>query len=285
MADPLVSVVIPFFEGEGQLRRALSSVLAQTLDDFEVIVVSDGSPHVLAWLESDYPQVKLVRLSDNVGPGSARNAGIEHASGRLIAFLDSDDWWYPNKLQVQTAEMLEAGASWSHHPYDIVRENGELVRRVSNENLIGNVHSRTLRSFRVQTSCMLFDRRVFYKDGLRFSRSRIGEDDALYRATARLYPLHRSPHVLSAFRYHSANAGFSPTLQLWSTGETAEILSPQDREVMARADRLAYWWSSRASRVLGIAGYSPPPRNYRRLLAAIAYAPAWLLLHRPIKEF
>jgi glycosyltransferase involved in cell wall biosynthesis len=103
----VVSIVIPAFNRVDLLKQALQSVLAQTYQDYEVIVVDDGSDCILRdAIGCDDPRVKFVR-QENAGLSAARNTGIRGSSGRYIAFLDSDDMWYPAKLERQVA-ILEA---------------------------------------------------------------------------------------------------------------------------------------------------------------------------------
>jgi glycosyltransferase involved in cell wall biosynthesis len=100
---PLVSCVVPVFNGELYLRDALDSALQQTYRPLEVIVVDDGStdatPDVLAAYAN---RVCCVRQA-NAGPAAARNCGVQAARGEFIAFLDADDLWHPEKLMRQMA--------------------------------------------------------------------------------------------------------------------------------------------------------------------------------------
>jgi glycosyltransferase involved in cell wall biosynthesis len=98
---PRVSVIIPTFDRGWCLREAVDSVLAQEFTDFELIVVDDGSTDGTAELLEAYrPKVRLLRQA-NRGVSAARNRGIAAAAGGLIAFLDSDDLWLPQKLATQ----------------------------------------------------------------------------------------------------------------------------------------------------------------------------------------
>lgn len=100
---PSVSVIIPSFNRASVLPRALDSVLAQTHEATEIIVVDDGSSDgTSALVERDYPGAKLL-TQGNQGVSSARNAGASVSTGEWLAFLDSDDEWLPEKLSHQLA--------------------------------------------------------------------------------------------------------------------------------------------------------------------------------------
>ena len=103
-----VSVVIPTYNREDIVSRAIDSVLEQTLSDVEVIVVDDASTDdTISVLESYNDQIEYYRHEENKGGSAARNTGIKTASGEYIAFLDADDEWDPAKLERQL-ETLEA---------------------------------------------------------------------------------------------------------------------------------------------------------------------------------
>lgn len=107
---PTVSVVIPAYNREATLGRAMDSVLAQTLADLELIVVDDASTDGTARVAAGYadPRVRLLRHDANRRAAAARNTGIRAARGRYVAFLDSDDAWFPDKLAVQVADLEAA---------------------------------------------------------------------------------------------------------------------------------------------------------------------------------
>jgi glycosyltransferase involved in cell wall biosynthesis len=98
---PQFSVVVPTYGRPAFLAEALASVLAQTLTDFECIVVDDASPNS-PHLPDD-SRVRLVRRAGNGGPAAARNTGIDAATGRYVAFLDDDDVWTVGRLALAAA--------------------------------------------------------------------------------------------------------------------------------------------------------------------------------------
>jgi glycosyltransferase involved in cell wall biosynthesis len=102
-SDPLVSVIIPTYNRADILPRSLGSVLNQTFRNVEVIVVDDGSRDQTEATVQGFedPRVTYIRHQTNQGPSAARNTGIKVARGEYIAFQDSDDKWYPDKLQRQ----------------------------------------------------------------------------------------------------------------------------------------------------------------------------------------
>lgn len=102
MADiiPTISVLIPLYNKEKYIKRAIDSVLPQTFDDFEVIVINDGSTDNGLSIVEQYndPRIKLIN-QENAGVSAARNRGIKEARAELIAFLDADDQWLPQFLE------------------------------------------------------------------------------------------------------------------------------------------------------------------------------------------
>ncbi|HEY4124800.1 MAG TPA: glycosyltransferase family A protein, partial [Rhizomicrobium sp.] len=128
--SPIFSVVIPVFNRAHLLERALSSVLNQSFQDFEIIVVDDGSkddPERVVQAIAD-SRIRFVR-QENMGGGAARNTGIDLAQGRYIAFLDSDDQFLPHHLKAVKA-MLDRGPGLAAYArMSVDRGNGNLMLR------------------------------------------------------------------------------------------------------------------------------------------------------------
>lgn len=102
MKTPLVSVIIPMYNAEKTIEKCLISIFNQTYKNFEILIVDDGSTDNSCEIIKDMKrkEINLVRQK-NAGPSKARNMGISIATGVYIAFLDSDDEWFPSKLEEQ----------------------------------------------------------------------------------------------------------------------------------------------------------------------------------------
>jgi glycosyltransferase involved in cell wall biosynthesis len=124
------SIIIPLYNKAPYVRRALDSVAAQTLRDFEVIVVDDGSTDDGGSLVASYPDSRFRLITQaNAGPGVARNTGIAQAQGDFIASLDADDEWLPTYLEESVRRLEELGeevaaisSGYMEYPSGISRE-------------------------------------------------------------------------------------------------------------------------------------------------------------------
>lgn len=131
---PFVSVIMPSFNAERFIRESIESALAQTLDDIEVIVADDASFDrtctIVAEMATHDSRIRLLNAERNTGPAAARNRAIEVASGRYIAFLDSDDTWCPNKLKRQIKAMAANNWAFCFGGYELVDSDGTVLDRV-----------------------------------------------------------------------------------------------------------------------------------------------------------
>jgi glycosyltransferase involved in cell wall biosynthesis len=107
MSLPKVSVIIPAFNAEKTLRRAIDSALAQSYANYEIVVVNDGSRDSTASILASYADRIMVADQANGGAAAARNHGARLAKGEFLAFLDADDLWHPSKLELQTQVFRE----------------------------------------------------------------------------------------------------------------------------------------------------------------------------------
>ena len=132
---PLVSVIMPAYRCADVIERSVGSVQAQTLGDWELLLVDDCSPdgtyEKALLLAKQDDRIHVFRTPGNSGPAVARNIALENARGRYAAFLDSDDRWLPEKLSRQIAFMREKNAAFSCTAYDRVAEDGTVLQHVT----------------------------------------------------------------------------------------------------------------------------------------------------------
>jgi len=131
---PIVSVIIPYYNSKSTLIRALKSVAAQTFTDYEVILVDDGSNDESNMIVNDYikkqSKIKFQHYyQENAGPSEARNLGISKSDAEYIAFLDSDDSWVSNKLEIQMKLMAASKIDLLGSNINIIRGNGKIIRK------------------------------------------------------------------------------------------------------------------------------------------------------------
>ena len=130
MGKPTVSVIMPTHNDVKYLTRAIDSVISQSFKDWELLVVDDGStddtPTVIAEYAKKDSRIRPFRIEKASGsPTKPRNIGIENATGRYIAFLDSDDLWLPTKLEHQMALFeKEDKAAIVFSYYKVISEEG-----------------------------------------------------------------------------------------------------------------------------------------------------------------
>lgn len=125
---PRIAVVVPAYNAAATLGKALDSILAQTFPAHEVIVVDDGSADSTAEVMTAYTgKVHYIR-QDNAGPSAARNRGVQEASAEWIAFLDADDWYLPERLQIHAAMIRERpDLDFLVGSFDYVTPDGRLI--------------------------------------------------------------------------------------------------------------------------------------------------------------
>ena len=143
---PLISVIIPVYNGEKTIRETIESVLDQTFQDFEVIIINDGSQDKTLEVINNIPDSRLKVFSyPNAGLSASRNRGLSRAGGEYIAFLDADDLWTEDKLEAQLLALEQnpqaaLAYSWS----DYIDESSNFVRHGSHITVNGDAYPRLL---------------------------------------------------------------------------------------------------------------------------------------------
>ena len=198
---PVISVVIPLYNKEKYIARALGSVLAQTFTDYEVIVVDDGSTDMGAeTVRSVARECRAISLvsQENAGPSSARNRGIREAKGEFIALLDADDKWHPDFL-AETFRLARAypDAGMVAANYTVVSPSGSrdmavdknILPRVFLEGIVDEPFELWKKASFLFTSSLLLRKSALDRVGLFCENIRTGEDLHLWVRLALRYPV------------------------------------------------------------------------------------------------
>ena len=163
----LVSVIIPTYNRADTIERAINSVLAQSYNNIEIIIVDDASTDSTFRIIQTFKdsKIKYIRNEKNLGPAISRNRGVFVAKGEIIAFQDSDDEWLSNKLEIQIEKMKNIPEfAMVYCPY--LYFGKKTIRQVPDENipiceLEGNIYSSLLKCNKIGTPTILVKKEIF----------------------------------------------------------------------------------------------------------------------------
>lgn len=206
----LVSIITPAYNCGRFIAETIRSVLNQTHQDWEMLIVDDCSSDNTREIVEEFckadPRIKYHCLQKNSGAAGARNTALRMASGKWIAFLDSDDLWRPQKLERQIKFMIEKGCHFSYHPYSEMDEEGH-----DNGVTVGGI--RKVNTIQMFTCCwpgclsVMYDRE---KIGLiQIENIPINNDTALWLKAIRKAPCHFLDENLA--RYRRRKGGLTPS--------------------------------------------------------------------------
>ncbi len=143
---PLISVVVPVYNGEKTIKETIESILNQTLSDLELLIINDGSQDSTLEIISTIQDSRIQVFSyPNAGLAASRNRGIKHATTDYISFIDADDLWTPDKLELQFNALQEnpqaaVAYSWT----DYIDDSSQYLRRGSHITANGDVYAKLL---------------------------------------------------------------------------------------------------------------------------------------------
>jgi glycosyltransferase involved in cell wall biosynthesis len=233
--DPLVSIIIPCYNGEAFLKEAIESALAQSYRQVEVIVVDDGSTDSSSEIAQRLP-VRYIRQS-NRGLTASRNLGVWESRGSYIIFLDADDRLKPEAIETGLrvlAERPDCAMAVGDHLF--VSKDGSHLADSRKDCLITSHYEALLRSnFIEMISSVLFRRCVLDEVGGFDTGLRVAEDYDLYLRIAREYPICCHSTVVAEYRMHQTNTSHNSELML---AMTLQVLRSQARYIRSDARRL-----------------------------------------------
>ncbi|MBI5032968.1 MAG: glycosyltransferase [Chloroflexi bacterium] len=216
MNSPLVSVILPVYNRANFIARAIDSVLAQTYTNWELIIVDDGStddtPHIL----EQYSSRIILLKQANAGAYAARNCGLKHAHGELIAFIDSDDRWLPNRLasQMPLIERPNVGLVFGNGQRIDYSSGAPRPLTQTTFDMLPPSHGRVFRQLAyynfIPQSSVLVKRECFDRVGEFATSSRTMADYAKWLQIAEHYEFAYVPDCIFEYGMHSKNLVDSP---------------------------------------------------------------------------
>jgi glycosyltransferase involved in cell wall biosynthesis len=244
--NPLISVIIPTYNHGQFIEEAVESVLAQTYKNFEVIVVDDGSTDNTREILKKYERGITYIFQNNKGVSSARNHGLSIAKGEVIAFLDSDDVWLPEKLSSQLKIMqgehsiglVGCGSYVMDYLGNVEREwvpkhyksQEEFLQQLSIRNILHN------------PSCMLVKKECFNRAGFFNECLQFGEDWDMWLRIAKHYKVDFAERPLMKFRKHGFSKSYKRVKIIESniTKIIRDNLSQDQERIKRKAYSLMY---------------------------------------------
>jgi len=196
----LVSVIIPTYNRAEFLKIAIESVLNQTFKEFELLIIDDGSTDNTKDIVNSFndEKIRYIHYTENQGPSYARNIGIKNSQSNFIAFLDSDDSWKKEKLEIQYKTMMENPEYLLSHTEEIWYKDGRILNpKKIHKKQHGDVFRQSLRLCAISMSTVMVRRKLFEIVGLFDEKLIVCEDyDMWLRVTAR-FPVFLIPEYLT----------------------------------------------------------------------------------------
>ncbi|MBE7382503.1 MAG: glycosyltransferase [Leptolyngbya sp. SIO1E4] len=213
---PLVSVVIPAHNAEKTIKETIESVLAQSFQDFEIVIVNDNSTDSTGAIVEGYQDPRIKLFAHNGGSASkSRNKGVRHASGEYIAFLDADDLWLPSKLEMQLAALQKSPQAKVVYCWvDCIDNQGNFIRKSNRFDMSGDVYEEMLvHNFLGNGSNPLIEKEALIKVGDFDESLPNAEDWDLYLRLAQDYHFVAIPSPLVLYRVSYNSKSFRNLLR------------------------------------------------------------------------
>lgn len=253
--NSLVSVVIPFYNYAEWLDEALESVINQTYNNLEIIVINDGSKEDISNLKHKYKDKVMFIDKENGGAASARNIGIKKCHGEYVAFLDSDDKWAKDKIERQLISLQKSGKKWGVSTY---KTFGRKKDKIVIPDIGKNVKEILYNSCKIQTSTVIVEKRILIENQLFFAEDmRKGQDVYLWLKLINLFEYDYITETLTFFRIRKNNSCSSAANHIKTRGMLFEkmkdlddsLIMPQ-RKLTLVAYKICYFYYYNLKRLL-----------------------------------
>ncbi|GEL68112.1 glycosyltransferase family 2 protein [Marinilactibacillus psychrotolerans] len=225
-----VSVIIPVYNAEKFLSQTIQSILNQTYENYEIILIddcsTDNSKNIIEEFICKDSRIKLYELDNNSGAAVSRNKGLKVSEGQYIAFIDSDDLWKENKLEKQIKFMEQNNFGFTFTNYEMISENGEVLKasmKIPNK----LDYKMLLKNTAIACSSVIIDRSIIGE--FTMPNVRKGQDTATWLKILRHYQFAMLlDEVLGSYRLveNSISANkFGAIKRTWNTYRNIEKLS------------------------------------------------------------
>jgi len=202
--EPLVSVVIPTYKRPKKLNRALKSVINQTYNSLEIIIVNDDPETDLDNITELDDKIKLINHKENRGAPAARNTGIKNSSGKYIAFLDDDDKWLPKKIEKQIKLFKNLNKSYGVIYTWSKTIKGNKNSKKSTPTRKGNIFEDLLEKSFIRLPTVLIKKNCFQNGDLFDEKMKSCQDTDLFLRLAKKYKFSYVPEILvEIYQTHS----------------------------------------------------------------------------------
>lgn len=253
MNEYFISVIIPTFNSSATINRAINSVLNQTILPLEIILIDDCSSDQTVQLIYEFSQkndteVRFIVLKNekNCGPSYTRNKGISHSTGNWIAFLDSDDFWHPQKLEIQIQSSRETGMNFigSKSVIETNIQSHVHLKSISNQNIkpvdmLWKNYFQTPTVFIKKTNDLTFDEKMSHAEDFDLWMRMIHKHQGAYLITLPLTYLGKEPYLSS---------GLSQNLLKMEMGELSVLM--REKNIFLREAALLFSLLKFARRVI-----------------------------------
>ena len=176
-----VAVIIPYFKKRKFIEKTINSIKYQTYKNLEIIIVYDDEDHsdlrLIKRIKDSDDRIKLIINKKSLGAGRSRNIGIKHAKASYIAFLDADDFWKQNKVELQLKLMIKNNLEISHTSYEILGKNQKIKKIMRAKNFMN--YRQLLPSCDIGLSTVMLKKRLITKN-CRFPKLKTKEDFVLW---------------------------------------------------------------------------------------------------------
>lgn len=218
--NDLVSVILPVYNSEKYLRETIDSILQQSYKELEIIIVNDNSTdsseEIIFEYQKKSTKIKYIKQIKNQGVAVARNTAIEKSTGRFLAFIDSDDIWYSEKLEKQIAMLVENKIGFSFTAIELIDENSCTYKSKRNVKTVVD-YKYLLTNTIIATSTVVIDKNVIGSFFMPLMRS--GQDYATWLSILRkgfkAYGINESLVKYRVTQHSLSNNKFKSIKQIW----------------------------------------------------------------------